>query len=185
MYWALRGDYEIDENGGYYSIDDGLELEGVESWALGAPFSGPLPEPIVVAIRALDGFRGAPPEMNDGNMLLCSARLVDVLREAGVTNLACYPAVLRDEENAREFRYFAVNVLGLVAAADLARSKWENLDGEARMDTHFERLAVDEGALAGVLMCRLAESTGTIVVHDRVKVACERARIPRLVFRRV
>jgi hypothetical protein len=107
------------------------------------------------------------------------------LRRCGVDNIDTYPAVLVDNANEREFRYFAVNILGLVAAADLSKSQWSNFDSAARLDTHFESLAVDPAKARGHLMFRLAEDTGTIIVHAKVKQALESAGIPMLRFSQV
>jgi hypothetical protein len=182
MYFTLRCEYPVDENGGYYDIDDGLQFDGVGNWAVGRPFTKPPPDPMVVPIEAIDGYQGEPPEMVDGNICFFSRRMVDVLRAAGVDNLDCYPAILRDQENGRDFPRLAGNILGLVAAADLKSSEWENLDGAPKLDTHFDRLVVDDGAARGLLMFRLAESTGTIVVHEKVKLALERAGLSMLQF---
>lgn len=183
MYYVLAHDYPVDENGGYYFIEDGLEFEGVGSWALGRPFSQPPPRPILVNLVPIEGFTGEPPEMKDGYMLLMSNRLVDTLKEAGVDNIDCYPAILRDEVNDREFNYQAVNILGLLQVADLGKSEWENHDGEAKLDTHFERLVVDEKEALGQYMFRMAEDTGSILVSDRIKQALEKAGVKGLLFR--
>jgi hypothetical protein len=37
MYFEPGYDYPVDDDGGYYMPRDGLDFEGVESWALVAP----------------------------------------------------------------------------------------------------------------------------------------------------
>lgn len=181
-YYELGYDYPIDDDGGYYAPSDGLDFDGVESWALGRPFARPLPDPIRIDLVPVQDFTGEPAPMFDRAMCLMAEAMVVALRGCGVENLDVYPAVLADPANAREFRYFAVNIIGLVAAADLERSRWTNFDGEARVDTHFESLVVDPAKARGRLMFRLAEDTATIVVHEHVKRALESAGIRNLRF---
>jgi hypothetical protein len=185
MYFKLGYDYPMDEDGGYYMPKDGLDFEGVESWALGRPFAKPPPDPIRIELVPVADFTGEPASMFDRYMCLMSPPMVDALRRCGVDNIDTYPAVLVDNANEREFRYFAVNILGLVAAADLSKSQWSNFDSAARLDTHFESLAVDPAKARGHLMFRLAEDTGTIIVHAKVKQALESAGIPMLRFSQV
>jgi hypothetical protein len=182
MYFKLGYDYPMDDDGGYYMPRDGLDFEGIESWALGRAFAKAPPDPIRIDLVPVQDFTGAPAAMFDRYMCLMSEPMVDVLRRAGVDNIDTYPAILQDSANEREFRYFAVNILGLVAAADLSKSQWTNFDGAPRLDTHFETLAVDPAKARGHLMFRLAEDTGTIIVHAKIKQALESAGIPGLRF---
>ena len=182
MYFKLGYDYPMDEDGGYYMPKDGLDFEGIESWALGRPFSRPPPDPIRIELVPVADFTGEPAAMFDRYMCLMSASMVDALRRSGVDNIDTYPAVLVDAANERQFEFFGVNILGLVVAADLGKSQWSNFDGAARLDTHFETLAVDPAKARGHLMFRLAEDTGTIIVHAKVKQTLESAGIPLLRF---
>jgi len=65
--------------------------------------------------------------------------------------------------------YKVVNVVGVVAGADLGRSVYEASDGVPLIDVSFDSLAIDEKRVAGLLLFRLAESLSAIVVHDRIK----------------
>src|SRR5262245_57729555 len=111
MYYVLGCEYPVDDNGGHYFIEDGLEFDGIDSWAMGRVFAKPPPNPIVLNLIPVEGYQGVPPEMHDAFMLLMSNRMVNVLKRAGVDNLDTYPAILRDEVNTREFSYQAVNIL--------------------------------------------------------------------------
>lgn len=182
MYFKLRYEYPMDEEGGYYVPSDGVDFDGIESWALGRPFTQPPPDPIRIDLVPVEGFTGEPASMFDRYMCLMNEPMVTALRGCGVDNLDSYPALLVDAVNAREFHYFAVNIIGLVAAADLGPSQWSNFDGAARIDTHFDSLALDPAKARGQLMFRLAEDTGTIIVHAKVKQALESAGIPMLTF---
>jgi hypothetical protein len=183
MYFQLGYDYPMDEEDGHYMLEDGVDFEGVKSWALGRPFTSPqLPDPINLNLVAIGEFKGEPPEMFDEYMCLMSAKMIDVLKKSGVDNLETYPAKLVDSTNERAYDYFAVNIIGMVAAADLGKSDWENLDGEAKIDTAFTSLVVKPETARGLPIFRLAESTGTILVHERIKSALEAGGFKTLRF---
>jgi hypothetical protein len=94
-----------------------------------------------------------------------SRRLVDVLQGCGVDNLQIFPAVISREETGETIsHYCVVNVLGLVAAADMGKSKARPLANVK----FFEKLAVDPTRARGLLMFRLAESLTDIIVADNV-----------------
>jgi hypothetical protein len=185
MYYRLGYRYPKDENDGYYMVEDGVDFDGVRSWALGQPFEKPPPEPIRLDLVPINDFTGVPPDMFDGYMCLMSKSMVDTVKSMGVDNIETYRAILDDKPNGREFEYFAVNILGVVAAANLGESEWENLDGPALLDTHFDKLVVDPKKARGQFMFRLAEDTGTIVVHERVKQALEAKGLATLTFKKV
>jgi len=182
MYFKLSYDYPMDDDGGYYMPKDGIDFPGIESWSLGRPFDTPPPDPIRIELVPVTDFTGEPAPMFDRYMCLMGEAMVGALRRCGVDNIDTYPAILVDSVNHREFEYLAINILGLIAAADLSKSQWSNFDGAARIDTHFDALAVDPDKARGQLMFRLAEDTGTIVVHAKVKQALESAGIAMLRF---
>lgn len=72
--------------------------------------------------------------------------LIDTLISCGVDNLQVFPAIILDPENSKHYdNYNAVNIVGLVSVADL------------------------EQAAINMLIFRLAESTKTIIVTDKIK----------------
>ncbi|AUX27885.1 uncharacterized protein SOCEGT47_084850 [Sorangium cellulosum] len=169
MYYVLSYEVPQDEDEGYLDLQDGLDFDGVDSWSLGQRFQAALPDPIEVDLVPVGGYRGEPSEMYDGNMCLMSGRLVSALLACGVDNIDHYRAVLKNTDTGQTYDYRAVNIVGLVAAADLASSVWESHDGDARIDTSFDELVVDEGKALGALMFRLAENTSTILIHAKVR----------------
>lgn len=182
MYYRLGYTYPTDEDGGYYMIEDGVDFDGVRSWALGQPFTANLPNPIPLELVPVNDFQGEPPDMFDGYMCVMSAPMVEALLATGADNVDAYPTQLTDNANGRQFDYRAVNLIGLIAAADLAKSEWENLDGEPKLDTHFADLAIDAGKARGQLIFRLAEDTGSIIIHERVKAALEARGLKTLTY---
>jgi hypothetical protein len=170
MYYVLSYLIPQDENGGYFEIEDGLDFDGFDSWSLGRrwPNAG-VPDPIEVDIVPVDGYSGQPSELYDGNMCLMSARLVDALLECGVDNLELYRAVLRNVETGKPYDYRAVNIIGLVSAADLTHSSWERRHSDPMFDVNFDSIVIDERRAGGRLMFRLAENTGVILIDERIR----------------
>lgn len=169
MYYVLYCETPMDEEDGYLDIEDGLEIEGVDCWDIGRRFDVDIPNPLQVDLVPVEGYTGEPAEMHDGNILLMSNRLVAALKEAGVDNLDCYPATLKNVETGKTFSYQAVNIIGVMAAADLEKSQWQSYDGEPLFDVNFEGLEINEQAAQGALLFRLAESTDTILIHEKVR----------------
>jgi len=186
MYYKLDSTFpRSGEDEAYYHFKDGLQFPGVKSWASGQPFQSVLPNPIVVPIAQIGPSDEPviPCPFNDGNMCLTTPEIVTAMRSRGVDNIDVYPALLRDTATGAEFEYFALNIIGIMKVADLDESEWTNLDGEAKMDTIFEKLVVKEDEIRGIDIFRLYEDTGTILISERVKRALE--HIPFLTFQPV
>jgi hypothetical protein len=62
-----------------------------------------------------------------------------------------------------------VNIVGLIMAADMEKSVSTVHQGSALIDVEFDQLVIDAEKARGTLMFRLAEATGTIVVHESVR----------------
>lgn len=96
--------------------------------------------------------------------------LVTALRECGVDNLQVFNAIVHDSENGAKYtNYKAVNVVGLMAVADMEKSVATVHQGSALIDVEFDKLVIDEKKARGAFMFRLAEATSTILVHERVR----------------
>ncbi|MGH8622234.1 MAG: imm11 family protein [Burkholderiales bacterium] len=183
MHYALEYDYLQDDRGGYLEIHDGLEFEGLDSWSLGRLWpNAVVPKPIVVDLVPIEGYTGAPNDMYDENMCLMSDRMVAVLQSAGVDNLDLYPASLRNAETGESYPFQAVNIIGAVRAADLKQSVWHSHDGDALFDTEFDSLVVNENGVRDLLMFRMAENTGVILIAEKIKRVLEASKFPTLRF---
>jgi hypothetical protein len=135
-----------------------------ESWTLGRRFVNQPEQPIVAEIRTgheegeLLPFFGTPQLMSDA--------FLEALREAGVDNLDTYEAVIRSEDGNIEHRgYKAFNLIGLVRAADLARTRFAPENPSRVLDASIEQLEIDESRTQGLLCFRLVEYTGSVIVH--------------------
>jgi hypothetical protein len=148
------------------------------SWNLGRKFASPPPAPIQVKIEP-----GLMMPMFNRGILLFSDQMLSVLAAAGVDNLDAYPATLEDLESGQIHQnYKAINILGVVAAADLSKSQYVAHSASKLIDTDFDSLAIKEDAARGLLLFRLAEAVSGIVIHERVKQALEAAGIQYLDF---
>lgn len=147
------------------------------NWMLARRFTDPVPSPVSVVLNAKVGMM--LPMFNRG-ILLMSDKLVEALLECGVDNLDCYPAELFNPmTNERFSNYQAVNIIGAVAAANLAESQHQTF-GAARFDVDFDSLVLDPAKTNGLLMFRLAECVTGIVVHESVKAHCDKRGIEHL-----
>jgi hypothetical protein len=151
-----------------------------DRWMAGKRFSKPPQEPIVVKIR---------PDNENGDLLpyfnavfLMSDEFHQALREAGVDNLDVYDAIIRSQDGSIERRGYKVfNLLGVVRAADLEKTQFG--EGPQLIDATIETLGIDPGKARGLLMFRLAERVGSVIVHERVKRALESKNFQHVIFR--
>lgn len=102
-----------------------------------------------------------------------SDALIKALQEAGVSNLQCFPAEVNSSVDGTVWKnYQAVNVVGLIACADLEKSKYTIIMercGEGAVPLMgFKKLMVDPVRAGDQLFFRLAEEPSTIIVSGRV-----------------
>jgi len=96
--------------------------------------------------------------------------LIQALRDAGVDNIDVYDAVVVDPRDQKQVHdYQAVNIIGLVSAANLGASDYESFGEAPSVDALFGNPVIDEKRAAGALMFRMQESVMTVMVHDRIK----------------
>jgi hypothetical protein len=149
------------------------------AWNRGRRFDKTVPVPLEVL---MDGDGEMMP-MFDRGVLLWRDDLVAAIRSSGANNFDAYEAVLVDPiANRRHANYKAINILGLVRAADMQKSQFWSPSGGTAVDVMFDELALDESKARDLLLFRMAESRNGIVVHERVKRAVEAADIPDIDF---
>jgi hypothetical protein len=190
--FAVVADEEADDADGAYFV---MRCEGVRQpadvvevtdwlgppWMTGQPMDRPVPNPFI--LRVNPSYRGRLLPMYQSTVLIMRDDLIQVLQEAGVDNLEIFPALIRDEKiNKERTNYKAVNIVGLVSAADMAQSsRMDPTSTNAMIDVDFDSLVLDESKTGGALLFRLAESVNAIVVHRSVRDRV-RARIPGMTF---
>lgn len=178
MYYVLEcyGPDEEDRAG----LGEVPDYEGI-NWNLGKRFRSPPPTPIRVELDP--DAPGIMVPMFKRKILLMSDDMINALKAAGVDNLDLYDAVILNPASGKTFKnYKAVNIIGLVAAADLPSSTYEAASGSPVIDVDFESLVIDENKAHGLPMFRLAECVTAIIIHERVRKKLEEANIRHLDF---
>jgi hypothetical protein len=150
-------------------------------WMTGQRITYDVPTPLTYSLdpdypgELLPMYKSAAPLMRTD--------LLVALGDAGVDNLQLFDAILRDPFKRADHKdYKAVNVVGVVAAADLGASQMMGTSDSTLVDVDFQRLVFRENVASDLLLFRLAESVNAIVVHDRVKRHIESAGIPGMTF---
>jgi hypothetical protein len=167
--------------------DDSALLEGIPpppgsmSWRVGQRFATPPVEPIQVSLDPTHSDQLVTFYKVDA--VLMPRRMLQALRAVGVDNLDAYSTVIRHPRTGFETRdYVAVNLLGMVSAADIARSQVVGGSSDHRLDTDFDGFAVEPKRALDLLMFRLAENTSAILVHRKVKEYLQREGFTQLRF---
>ncbi len=121
-----------------------------------------LPWPFTLVSKAPDAL--VPSDYYSGSNLM-RARLIEAIRSCGVDNIQLFKAKIVVEGTSRILTdYFVVNIVGVVAIANLAASRSRQV-----ADTlFFETLEVDSRKARGLKMFRLAEARADVIVNDEV-----------------
>jgi hypothetical protein len=135
-------------------------------WMTGAMISNQVPNPVVFAADA--SYPGELLAMYDDSIPIMRDDLIDILVQAGVDNLQTFPALVRNLDGSQRSDYKAVNIVGVVAAADMEHSTLMEPAADF-LGADFESLVIDERRAAGPLIFRLAEAANAIVVHRSVR----------------
>jgi hypothetical protein len=150
-------------------------------WYRGQEITYRIKEPLVYGLDP--GYPGELLPLYESEAPIMREDLLDAMKSCGVDNLQLFSAVLKDPKAKTEHtNYKAVNVIGLVAAADMAKSTTMALPNADLFGQTFDGLAIDEKKAGGLLLFRLKESASAIVVHDRVKSGIEAAGVPGMTF---
>ena len=120
--------------------------------------------------------------MYEGAVLLMRDDLIQALIEVGVDNLQLFPALVADSAKKIEHtNYKAVNIVGVIACANMGASTLMGTSDSEMIDVDFDALVIDEAKTGGVLLFRMAEAVSAIVVHEKVRLYIE-DRIPGMTF---
>ncbi len=150
------------------------------SWNRGAAITATLPDPIRIDLT------GEPedvlvPMFNEG-VLVLRDDVIAGMKDAGVDDLQTFNAVLHDNRNGEDVHgYKVVNIIGVVAAADMAASD-ATVHGTPLVDVDFDSVTIDAAKARDLSIFRLAECVSGIVIHERVKKRLEALGIAGLSF---
>lgn len=152
-----------------------------DRWSAGKRFRQQPTEPVIVEIQPRHERGELLPYF--GTAKLMRADFFNALWEAGVDNLDVYEAVIQTEDGSiRHQGYKAFNLIGVVRAADLRQTVFNDPPASRFIDASISKLEIDPNKAKGLLMFRLAEYVGAVVVHRTVKEAIEAKRFPHVEF---
>jgi hypothetical protein len=156
-----------------FGVTGNPALPGDISFRRGAAIEEPLPSPLVFEVDYPPGEE--PPHLLGNVIPVFSDRLVRALRAAGADNFEAFPAILRNPATGATWdKYWAVNVLGIVAWANLQESEYDTImegdpEGVTTPLLGFHTIVLDaKKTRDDLLMFRLAESPSALLIHDRV-----------------
>lgn len=143
-------------------------------WDDGVPFDNPPTSAVTATLEPLvaidPNMSPAMPALFDVKLPLYRIDLITALKAAGVDNLDLYDAEITDPDSGQVYtNYKAVNIIGLVAAADMEKSIAIVHDGIPLVDVSFDKLVLDPDKTRDLLFFRLAENNGAIMVHQSVR----------------
>jgi hypothetical protein len=159
VFYRLKADPGV--TGGLVRKEDNMD-ETLMSGALIDESELTLPWPFVVVVNKKHGLEIS--EYHPGAKVM-SKRLVAALQAAGVDNLQTFPAEIKNSDTGEIIRDFvAVNIIGMVSAADEAASESSPL-ADVKF---FHKLVMDPTRAKGLRMFRLAESRMDVIVDETV-----------------
>ncbi|MCP4444460.1 MAG: hypothetical protein GY811_03835 [Myxococcales bacterium] len=145
-------------------------------WRKGSflPKTEKIPDPVLFTLKPMSPYASdhSPymPSFLGAAIPLFSDELVEALQKCGVDNLEVYNCEISDPDNGYVYKsYKAVNIIGLVAAADMGKSNATIHNGPPIIDVDFDGLVIDEEEANNHLFFGLAESTNGIMVHEKVR----------------
>ena len=154
-----------------YGIADYPQLPDAVSFLTGRAISTPLPAPLVFAVNHPQGE--TPKHLLGMQVPVVSDLLLQTMAAAGVDNFQTFPAVLRSADTGAQWTgYHAFNAIGLIDAADMQGSKYEQImpgNDEVPALLDFETLVIDGSRTRDLLLFRLAQNPGAMLVHQRVR----------------
>jgi hypothetical protein len=177
----------------HHALEVSSALRG-KRWRAGGLFSSadervgfhPPTEPIEVRTQPdTDEPPKIYPELSWPPIPLMSRRLVTALQASGVDNLQTYETQLVAAQGTpppAADHYLAVNIIGLVAAADMQKSKLNPAVRETLISVDFHSLSVDPAKARGLLLFRLAENVSAVIVHEHVREIVEKRGIDTLTW---
>ena len=186
--------FERNTPGRWIDDDEGDEDNDPEVdwyyWRKGAfiPDTETIPNPIKFSLEpfnphSADDSHHMPSYLRAAAPLFSEA-LIQALTDCGVDNLETYPVAIHDPDSGEVYtNYKAVNVIGLVAAADMEKSNATvHPNGPPIIDVDFDGLVIDEKKAYDLLFFRLAESNNAIIVHERVRDCLQKKGFTDLAF---
>ena len=166
MYYMLEcwGPEELDKT----TISDLPDFDDI-SWISWQQFSNDEIPDIPIEVTLVGEPEDAIVPMYTVGFLLLRDDVISVLKQAGVDNIDCYPAIINNPNTGEAIsNYKAVNIIGTVGAANLDDSN-ATVHGKPVIDVDFDGLKIDENKARNLKLFRLAECVTGIVIDEDVK----------------
>lgn len=170
----------MDQNAEYFELSDDYYLDyGIQGYAspdtdISFLTGKKIEEKVPLLIFEVDFPSGySLPHFLSEETTLMSNQMVQFLKKAGVDNFQTFPVVLQNPETGESWsNYVALNIVGLVEAADLENSEYDTL-AEGDKDNPpllaFESISLLREKLNDLLLFRMVESPDTIIIHRKLK----------------
>jgi len=154
-----------------YGIADYPQLPDDVSFLTGRPIATALPGPLVFAVNHPKGE--TPKHLLGMQVPVVSDLLLQAMAASGIDNFQIFPALLRSAGTGEQWSgYHAFNAIGLIDATDMRGSKYEEImagNDEVPALLDFETLVIDGSRTRNLLLFRLAQNPGAMLVHERVR----------------
>lgn len=164
-YYELSEDYYLD-----YGITGNPSPKTDISFFTGKKIEKEVP---LLTFEATFPSGHSPHHLLTGGTLLMSTKMVHCLEKAGVNNFQTFPVLLHNPETGESWNnYVAVNIIGIVAAADIKNSDTDTLmEGDSNFPDllAFRSISLLRKKLNDLLIFRMAESANTIIIHRKLR----------------
>jgi len=165
----------------WLDIDDYLDRYSFRSpygtkfrWFQGSRFVDAPPEPFEIKLLPYDENDPdqAPltPSFYDDTVVLMRDDLIEAMETFGVDNLDTYAVNLTDpDDGSVRTDYKAVNIIGLIGAADMNKSIATVHNNIPLVDVSFDKIVLHEEKIQDFLLFRMAENMMTILIHEHLR----------------
>jgi len=134
-------------------------------WVMGIYWDEPVQQPIKLELDS-DSGKDMPDAFFVG-IPLFSEKLLAILLSNGADNIQTYEAEILDKrDNTIYSNYKATNIIGLVSAANLDKSRY--IEGSGAPLMYFERLVLNKNLISDLQIFRLGESAKTLIINEKI-----------------
>ena len=156
-------------------------------WDDGTSFDAPPQSPVTAKLKPYDDrnpdMSAEVSEVYKVKVPLFRDDLVVALKTAGIDNLELYDAEITDPDSGQVYtNYKAVNIIGLVAKTDIDKSDAIVHDGISLVDISVDKRIIDKDKTHDMLLFRMAENNGAILIHESVRDHLIKAGFTKLEF---
>ncbi|MBN1186640.1 MAG: hypothetical protein JXR90_15420 [Spirochaetes bacterium] len=167
MYYQLN--WRADDGEDYSNTADSPKTR--VPWTMGVMYRREVPQPLICNLNPKRG-----PKLRDLYLIdipLFSNRFVKLLEDNGVSNLQCFNGGVREPDGTLHDNYKAVNIVGLIACADLEKSEY--ISGSEPPIMEFTKLVIDEAKIGEHEFFRVQENSLYILVSESLKNVIEQS----------